>query len=136
MKRTNGWEVYVKRDHTSVRKWFGDKTHGGTELALEAATKFRDEILKDNPIVLKSKFVTKRSSSGIVGVFESVACFEGQWYDRAGFRVKQEFSKHKYGFYNARKLATIAKNLKRKINPADFIKPEKWAKNENKNKNS
>lgn len=74
-KRTRGWQVRVIRRGIGLSEFFADAKHGGRAGALSKAMHFRDEKVKELPILPRSRLLRKpsrRNTSGIVGVRRAV----------------------------------------------------------------
>ena len=69
--RTRGWWVRIHRQPNPCSKLFSDGKHGGTEQALEAAKAWRDEMLKDRPMLghRQRESATKKIPTGVVGLY-------------------------------------------------------------------
>lgn len=49
-ERARGWQVRIERKSLTVRKFYSDSKHGSRAKALEAATKFRDKIVREKKV--------------------------------------------------------------------------------------
>lgn len=105
---THGWQVRARRNGTRHSKFFSDSKHGGKEAAVEAAIKYRDELLKDLP----EPDSTPRkawSNTGVVGLSvrekeESSGTnlyVQLNWMSAEGTRRAASFSVNKWGLRRA-----------------------------------
>lgn len=112
-----GWWVRVYWDGKVVAsRLFSDSVHGGPERALNAAQRFRDEMVVVYGIPPATKVGyharDRRNQDGYVGLSVTVDCRERPskafWtarFIRDGRQAKQSFSIRKYGYEGAYRLA-------------------------------
>lgn len=117
---THGWAVCVQRRHRVFTKFFADGRHGGKQRALEAARSHRDQLLCENPALLRREYASilrKNNTSGVPGVCR---CRERQgnlindywlafWPTGSGKRRQVKFSIARYGEEKAFALAVAAR---------------------------
>lgn len=48
--RARGWQVRIERKELTVRKFYSDSKYGSRAKALKAATKFRDQIVRQHKV--------------------------------------------------------------------------------------
>lgn len=119
-----GWEVRIQRRGEKTAKFFSDSLHDGNRNALNAAKKFRDELVAESrKFTVKERALTPsiRNQSGIVGVrlhqqkdhrgdFEYQYWYWiAQWVDGRGQRKTRSFSVHQHGDEEAYRMACAAR---------------------------
>ena len=108
--QTHGWFVRVYRDGKTHSKMFSDGVHGGREMALEAAKKYKEEYERENPPSCASTRMRlrplKNNTSGALGVSETfsrgrngkkIPCFNVSWRPRQNMSRSKSFYFSKYG---------------------------------------
>lgn len=74
---THGWQVRIQRRSVRYGRFFSDSEWGGKLKSLEVAKRFRDRIvagqerrnrLSDRLVVRSHQQITRRNSSGVIGV--------------------------------------------------------------------
>lgn len=115
----NGWDVCIIRNGKVSRRFFSDSLHNGNRGAKKAAIAFRDEIRSSMPVNYKNR-ITKRSTTGVVGVVDMGTAYRGTWYDGKK-RCSQSFNKAIYGNDKALRLASMVHSLGHRIDPKSFL---------------
>ena len=138
-KGTQGWQVRRKKYGKSISKLFSDSIYGDKEKSLKAAIQYRDELEKLYPIEDKYKYLSKRNTSGIVGVkrissstkrpsgkIYTYDFWEARWPSGDGKEKTKKFSIHKYGEIESFKLAlkTRARAILKITNSEEFL--DEW----------
>lgn len=123
----HGWQIGVQRSGVNHQKFFSDSKWGGYELALATAKRYRDELLRTYPPLLKREMATRRrktSRSGHIGVTRQF--YAGKYSWRAslalpdGKSISRRFAEDRYGRKEARAMAIAArKQLVEQYIPAD-----------------
>lgn len=115
-----GWRVRLKRNLITYEKFFCDSAYGNPANSYNAAVEFRNNIVSSNPINIKHIHKTKRSKTGIIGVYKTNNAYVATWYDN-GIRKSQSFSisKHKE---NAILMAIHAASNKSPVNTITWKK--------------
>ena len=113
---TRRWRVNMVRRGQLFAKTFSEKRFGGPEGAKAAALAYRDEVVRQYPMVSKREYhVLRRSSttSGIPGVYLLASQVPPKWMASIqyadGRRVGKTFCTNKYGFEAAREMAIQAR---------------------------
>lgn len=109
-KATHGWQVKIVRNSKQRTKFFSDSKYESKEFALEAAIKYRDNLLKElRTAISSSKFTVslpKNNTTGILGVnfgehTERNGNKTEQWQasfpSPKGKHLSRKFSVNKYG---------------------------------------
>jgi hypothetical protein len=111
-----GYYVRVFWRGKQYAKFFSDKKHGGKEGALKAAELHFDELDAQMPLDSQVGRMSKRNTSGIVGVSRTRSVSRGHFYEcwqarwgSGSERKSAKFSVHKYGEEKARELAIAAR---------------------------
>lgn len=115
---THGWEIRIRRRGNSINEYFSDIGSGGIREAYESAIARlnvleQDENLRPYTRTELSGLVSKRNTSGIVGVRKSKRSNKSEGYDswtafgapRPGDHMVKSFSINKYGEEEAKRLA-------------------------------
>jgi hypothetical protein len=104
---THGWQVRITRHRNRHTKFFSDTLHGGSDGALQAAEKYRDDKLASMPPPLPgTKLAAQaRSTSGVAGIRLNVeghlARVEADAVLTGGKREVRTFSIKKWGLRKA-----------------------------------
>lgn len=122
--RTHCWRVTVQRRSRLYRRDFSDGTHGGSEQALAAAERYRDELLQAYPPLGMADYcaiLKKNNRSGVSGLTRAdrvAICkgrrqrklyWEAQWPIDNGRSRHKKFSILKYGEEGAYQMALDAR---------------------------
>ena len=119
-KGAHAWYVQFVRNGIIHARIFSDSKYGSGLAAKEAATTWRDEFMKTNPVSYMRHHSTKRSSTHVVNVSESATAYRGSWRE-SGKRVCQSFAKRKFGT-NALKMAMYVARIGKRIDPVEWMK--------------
>jgi len=117
---TFGWQVRLQRRGMRYAKYFADRRHGGPEASLEAAKKWRDNLLTTFSEDERARVCSKssRNSSGVVGVSKVTIAgangviyyfWQATWSPSPGQRRSIRFSVKKHGEEEAFRLAVEAR---------------------------
>ena len=115
---THGFQVRLQRRGIKYGKFFADRVHGHPELALRAARKWRDALLKKITDRARVCERSQRNSSGVVGVSKvtvlaangnSYQFWQATWSPAPGQRRCVKFSIKRYGDHRAFQLAVEAR---------------------------
>ena len=117
---TFGWQVRLQRRGTRYAKYFADRGFGSKEGSLEAAKKWRDELLQKFAEDERARVCSRssRNSSGVVGVSKVTITgpngvtyyfWQATWSPSPGQRRSIRFSVKKHGELEAFKLAVQAR---------------------------
>ena len=109
-RSTHGWFVRAFRNGRTHSKVFSDGVHGGRQIALEKAAKYRDEYEREHPPEYAATRIRRRpqknNTSGVVGVSdtycksrtgEKIPCFGVTWRPRRNVTKCKKFYYHHYG---------------------------------------
>jgi len=110
------WQVSVMRQNSSTIKVFADKKNGGRDKALQAAIRYRDELLAGIDHLAHYKWLTRNNASGTPGIARldvmanrnpdtRYVCWCARWTDEHGIRRQRGFSVARYGEQEAKRLA-------------------------------
>ncbi len=117
---TFGWQVRLQRRGTRYAKYFADRGFGGKEQSLQAAKRWRDDLLKKFAEDERARVCSRssRNSSGVVGVSKVTITgpngvtyyfWQATWSPSPGQRRSIRFSVKKHGELEAFKLAVQAR---------------------------
>ena len=116
---TFGWQVRLQRRGLKYAKFFADNVHGNSELALDTARAWRNNLLDrlDNEDRARICQRSQRNSSGVVGVSKVTVVTKGiqyvfwqaTWTPQAGKRKCVKFSIKRHGDSVAFELAVSAR---------------------------
>lgn len=141
-RNTHGWFVRIFREGQVHSKMFSDRPHGGSELALQEARKYRDEYERQNPrkhgsLRIKNK-PQRNNTTGVAGVSETtqkwrngkvVPCFSVVWCPEPNVIRNKRFYHH---HYDSREAALEAAAEFRKARELEILeKSEEAATTEN-----
>ncbi|MBK1881193.1 AP2 domain-containing protein [Luteolibacter pohnpeiensis] len=117
---TFGWQVRLQRHGTRYAKYFADRGHGGSEQSLDAAKKWRDDLLEKFTEDDRARVCSRssRNSSGVVGVSKvtihgaqgvTYHFWQATWSPGPGQRKSIRFSVKRHGEKEAFNLAVQAR---------------------------
>jgi len=116
------WQVKAVRFNIIKTKNFSDTTYGGRDKALQAAIRYRDELLAQTDLFAHQMWlrsvIRRNNTSGIPGVTRCeqrdkrspnsrYVCWTAQWTDEHGIRCQRGFSVARYGEHEAKRLAIV-----------------------------
>jgi hypothetical protein len=84
-REPEGWSVVLMRKGVRHTDYFGDAVYGGRSLALLAAQRYRDILLRRiDPDTRVRRWMPRgvTSETGVVGVAFELYAVEGRWYER------------------------------------------------------
>lgn len=136
ISRTHGWLVTIQRRGTIYRCHFSDAKLGGKSMALAAAKRYRDKVVKRFPPLKRSEhadIVKPNNKSGVPGVSRYCASetrdkptLEQRWYWVASWTLpdgrprRVKFSIREYGEPEAFRLAVRERKAAVKAMPGNF----------------
>ena len=115
---THGFQVRLQRRGVKYGKFFADRVHGQTQLALQAAREWRNALLEQITDRARICERSQRNSSGVVGVSKitvvaangnSYQFWQATWSPAPGQRRCVKFSIKRYGHHRAFELAVEAR---------------------------
>ncbi len=120
-RQPGAWYVIVTRRGMPYTRYFSDAVWGGKRLALVAAQRYRDRLLRriePDTRVRRKHPRGSRNETRHVGVSFEEYEVEGRWYERFiadwkdadGRQMRRRFSVNKYGLAEAEALAVEARN--------------------------
>ncbi len=121
---SHGWLVRILRGTERRSRFFSDKAHGGKAKAKKKAEEcYQTWVAEMDPPISTRDKITKRNSSGVVGVHLATesdprykdcqyVSYVASWMTEDKRRCNIRFLVNKYGKKNALALATIAREMK------------------------
>jgi hypothetical protein len=117
---THGWQVRLQRRGVKYAKFFGDRAHGGQAAGLQAALRWRNELLARFESEESARVCRRsaRNRSGVVGVSRVTVTgpngveylfWQATWSPSPGKRRTVKFSVRRYGDRQAFELAVRAR---------------------------
>lgn len=123
--RTHAWRVSLRRHGKALVRNFPDRKFAGKRKALEAAKRYRDQLLQAYPPLSRVEFAKgprKNNTSGVTGVCrvtsrywlkdgreKHIFYWEAIWPTTPGHHVNQRFSVTQHGDAKAFELACSAR---------------------------
>lgn len=121
----HAWRVSLRRHGKRHVKNFTDKKYGGSNLALQSARNYRDQLVQEHPPISRKEFCNikrRHNKSGITGVYTYCKTYtlkdgtvkeswywEANWPDANGESVSKSFPVNRFGEEQARQLAIDAR---------------------------
>jgi hypothetical protein len=139
-KRVHGWQVMAVRNKINKSKRFSDAEYGGRDEALQAAIRYRDELLAKTDHLAHQLWirsaVRRNNKSGIPGVgrCEQIykrspnaryASWYAKWFDEHGKGHARWFSVSRYGEQEAKQLAIAERE--RQLERVCIAKGSHWS---------